>query len=168
MPKPEFLTMLREETKRHGIVLIFDEIVSFRVARGGAQELVGITPDLTTLGKVIAGGMPGGAFGGKSEIMALFDPKSPTKIPQSGTFNAAPIVMAAGLAQLEAMTPEVYATLEKRAKFMADGLTELFKKHGVVASVIQVGSIFQYFFLPKLPSNYRESGSDDKAKHEYI
>eukprot|EP01051_Picozoa_sp_SAG22_P007367 SAG22_NODE_516_length_9563_cov_29.476965_7_plen_203_part_00 len=105
---------------------------------------------------------------GQADIMALYDPTSSTKIPQSGTFNAAPIVMVAGLATLKAMTPEVYATLEKRAAFMAAGLEKIFADAGVVASVLAVGSIFQYFFLPKLPTNYREAAADDKAKHAYL
>jgi len=95
------------ETQRRGIVLIFDEVISFRVAWGGAQEHFGVRPDLTTLGKIIGGGLPVGAFGGRRDIMAYYDPRQgAARISQGGTFNANPVTMAAGLATLNALTPE--------------------------------------------------------------
>ena len=105
LPEPGFLEGLRRITREHGIVLIFDEVVSFRAGAGGAQGRFGVRPDLTCLAKVVAGGTPGGAFGGRADIMALYDPTGGAPaIPQSGTYNGNPIVMAAGLATLRTMT----------------------------------------------------------------
>lgn len=168
MPDPHFLKTLREVTAAHGILLIFDEIVAFRIAPGGAQSVFGIKPDLTTLGKVIAGGCPGAAFGGREDVMALYRPDNPQRIPQSGTFNAAPLTAEAGLATLRAMTPEVFATMERRATHVADSLRTLFAEAGIMASVLQVGSFFQYFFLPELPRNYREAAKDSQEKQNWL
>jgi len=117
---------------------------------------------------VIAGGCPGAAFGGREDVMALYRPDNPQRIPQSGTFNAAPLTAEAGLATLRAMTPEVFATMERRATHVADSLRALFAEAGVTASVLQVGSFFQYFFLPELPSNYREAAKDSQEKHTWL
>lgn len=168
IPQPEFLATLREVTAKHGILLIFDEIVAFRIAPGGAQSVFGIKPDLTTLGKVIAGGCPGAAFGGREDVMALYRPDNPERIPQSGTFNAAPLTAEAGLATLRTMTPEVYDVMEQRAIHVAESLSTIFKEYNIVASVLQVGSFFQLFFLPTLPSNYREAALDSSEKHNWL
>lgn len=168
IPQPEFLATLREVTATHGILLIFDEIVAFRIAPGGAQSVFGIKPDLTTLGKVIAGGCPGAAFGGREDVMALYRPDNAARIPQSGTFNAAPLTAEAGLATLRTMTPEVYTVMEHRAAHVCARLREIFAEAGIVASVLQVGSFFQYFFLPELPNNYREASLDSSEKHNWL
>ena len=104
----EFLRGLRELTSELGIVLIYDEVQSFRIAPGGAQETLGVIPDMTALGKIIGGGTPVGAFGGRADIMELFDPTRPGAIPHAGTFNANPVTMAAGEAVMNHLTPEVY------------------------------------------------------------
>ena len=168
IPQPAFLAALREVTAKHGILLIFDEIVAFRIAPGGAQSVFGIKPDLTTLGKVIAGGCPGAAFGGREDVMALYRPDNAARIPQSGTFNAAPLTAEAGLATLRTMTPEVYGVMERRAMHVAAKLREIFAEAGIVASVLQVGSFFQLFFLPELPTNYREASLDSSEKHNWL
>src|SRR5260370_40190461 len=108
-PAEGFLQRLRAITERHGIVLIFDEVISFRVAWGGAQERLGVRPDLTTFGKIIGGGLPVGAFGGRADVMNFYDPrKGGARISHGGTFNANPVTMAAGVATLNALTPEAY------------------------------------------------------------
>ncbi len=103
---PEFVGVLREETRRRGILLIHDEIITFRVALGGLQSVYGLEPDITTLGKVIGGGHPIGAVGGRAELMDIFDPRSPDHLVHGGTFSANPVTMRAGLASLELLTAE--------------------------------------------------------------
>ena len=104
----EFLRGIREITEELGIVLIFDEVQSFRVSAGGAQEMMGVIPDMTTFGKIIGGGMPVGAWGGRREIMALFDPTEGAPLAHAGTFNANPMTMVAGEVVMNHLTPEVY------------------------------------------------------------
>ena len=135
---PEFLSFLRELTREAGALLILDEVISFRVGYNGAQGRLGVTPDLTTLGKVIGGGLPVGAFGGRADVMALFDPRSERPIGHGGTFNANPLTMAAGLATLSELTPERYEALESlggELRRKLEGISGL--------SVEQVGSLFR-------------------------
>ncbi|WP_353352516.1 glutamate-1-semialdehyde 2,1-aminomutase [Oceaniserpentilla sp. 4NH20-0058] len=145
-PEGGFLQGLRELCDVHGIVLIFDEVMcGFRAAKGGAQEVYGVTPDMTTLGKVIGGGMPVGAFGGKKEIMSHLAPLGP--VYQAGTLSGNPIAMAAGLAMLEAISqPGFYDDLTTRTTKLCEGLETLGQKHGIPISTNQVGSMFGYFF----------------------
>jgi glutamate-1-semialdehyde 2,1-aminomutase len=138
----DFLGFLRELTREAGALLVFDEVISFRVGYHGAQGRLGITPDLTTLGKIIGGGLPVGAFGGRAEVMELFDPRTERPIQHGGTFNANPLTMAAGLATLEEMTPERYARLEALAVELAEKLAALFSDLSAPFSVTQAGSLF--------------------------
>nr|MBA3415017.1 aspartate aminotransferase family protein [Chloroflexia bacterium] len=109
-----FVHALREMTRAHGILLIVDEVITLRVAPGGAQALYGVTPDLTTMGKVIGGGFPVGAVGGRAEVMAVFDPRGgQPKVPHGGTFTANPVTMAAGLATMRKLTPDAYRRLDE-------------------------------------------------------
>jgi glutamate-1-semialdehyde 2,1-aminomutase len=142
----EFLAFVRELTRDAGALLVFDEVISFRVGYHGAQGRVGITPDLTTLGKIIGGGLPVGAFGGRVDVMALFDPRSERSLGHGGTFNANPLTMAAGLATLAELTPRRYDELEALATDLREQLTDLFADTGVSASVSQVGSLFNLHF----------------------
>ena len=145
-PVPGFLEGLRELCTEHGVILIFDEVMTgFRVARGGAQEYYGITPDLTTLGKVIGGGLPVGAFGGKKEIMQHIAPTGP--VYQAGTLSGNPVSMAAGLSTLQALdVPGFHDELAQAAKMLAEGLQELAEKHTIPLTVNYVGGMYGFFF----------------------
>lgn len=168
LPVDNFLGNLRELTSRHDVLLVFDEIISYRVARGGAQELYDVRPDLTALAKIVAGGMPGGAFGGREDIMALYDPRPGARIPQAGTFNGNPVTMAAGLATLRELTPEAYARLERLGSRAATGLAAVFAEAGIPASAAAVGSLFRIHILPEYPRNYREAANDNKALQQWL
>jgi glutamate-1-semialdehyde 2,1-aminomutase len=143
---PGFLETLRELTSRHGALLIFDEVMTgFRVALGGAQGLYGIRPDLTTLGKVVGGGMPVGAFGGRAEIMDRVTPDGP--VFHAGTLSGNPVAMAAGLATLkEVMQPGFYAGLERKTRMFMDGLGERAREAGIPLATVAVGGMFGFFF----------------------
>ena len=145
-PAPGFLSGLRDLTAGHEIVLIFDEVITgFRVARGGAQELYGVTADLTTLGKIIGGGFPVGAYGGKREIMECVSPLGPAV--QAGTLAGNPVAMAAGLATLEALAaPDVYPELERKGRLLQEGLAAAAEEAGVAVVSNRVGSMSTVFF----------------------
>lgn len=145
-PEPGFLQGLRELCTQYSIVLIFDEVMcGFRAAKGGAQEVYNVEPDMTTLGKVIGGGMPVGAFGGKREIMEHLAPLGP--VYQAGTLSGNPIAMAAGKAMLEAISqPGFYDDLTQKARLLCQGLEDLAKKHNIPFTTNQVGSMFGFFF----------------------
>ena len=145
-PEVGFLECLRKLCDQYGIVLIFDEVMSgFRVALGGAQQIYGVKPDLTTLGKVIGGGMPVGAFGGREEIMAQLAPNG--AVYQAGTLSGNPLAMAAGLKTLELVSePGFYEKLTQRTSQLLDGLKERAKEAGIPFSTNQVGAMFGLFF----------------------
>jgi glutamate-1-semialdehyde 2,1-aminomutase len=145
-PKPGYLQAMREVTAQHGSVLIFDEVMTgFRVAAGGAQELFNIRPDLTTLGKVIGGGLPVGAYGGRADIMRCVAPAGP--VYQAGTLSGNPLAVAAGLAALRRLEMEKpYAKLEALAMRLEKGLRDALSRAGVAGSVNRVGSMFTLFF----------------------
>jgi glutamate-1-semialdehyde 2,1-aminomutase len=166
---PEYLQALRAACDRHGSLLIFDEVISFRVARGGAQELYGIRPDLTTLGKVIGGGLPVAAFGGRADVMELLDPRRPGFLPQAGTLNGHPLGMAAGLATLELLTPDVYAELDRRGERTREGLRALFAEHEVPAQVTGVASLMQiHFTADPVRSNREVQRTDARRRREFV
>jgi glutamate-1-semialdehyde 2,1-aminomutase len=145
-PVPGFLETLREQCTRHGAVLIFDEVMTgFRVARGGAQQLYGVTPDLTTLGKIVGGGMPVGAFGGKREIMQQIAPLGP--VYQAGTLSGNPVAMAAGLATLDGLdTPGFYDALAESTERLVSGLGQVASRAGVPFATNHVCGMFGLFF----------------------
>jgi glutamate-1-semialdehyde 2,1-aminomutase len=161
-PAPGFLERLRELTAHHGIVLIFDEVISFRVAPGGAQERLGIRPDLTTLGKIIGGGLAVGAFGGRADIMSAYDPrKGGPRISQGGTFNANPVTMAAGIATLTALTPEAYARLDALGERLRGGVSRLLQATRRKGQVTGVGSLFWLHWTTAALSDYRSTRPKD-------
>ena len=164
-PVPGFLQTLRDVTARHGIVLIFDEVITFRLSPGGAQTLMGVTPDMTTFGKIIGGGLAVGAFGGRADVMAVFDPRGGTpKVSQGGTFNANPLTMAAGLATLAALTPEAYAHLDRLGESLREKVRKLFRARGAKARVSGIGSLFCLHWTPKRVVDFRSSRPVDPER----
>ena len=155
-PRPGFLELLRKLCTRHGSVLIFDEVMTgFRVALGGAQSLYGIKPDLTTLGKVIGGGMPVGAFGGRRDIMQCVAPLGP--VYQAGTLSGNPVAVAAGLATLKLVqAPGFHDRLAAVTRELCDGLAAAARKHGVGFSAQNVGAMFGLYFRETPPASYAE------------
>jgi glutamate-1-semialdehyde 2,1-aminomutase len=153
-PAPGFLEGLRELTAEHGVILIFDEVITgFRLAYGGAQEYYGIRPDLTCLGKIIGGGLPVGAYGGRRDLMEQMAPEGP--VYQAGTLSGNPLAMAAGIATLEIIRrPGTYDKLEKKAAYLAQGVADNLKKAGVKAALNRVGSISCLFFTRGAVTDY--------------
>jgi glutamate-1-semialdehyde 2,1-aminomutase len=162
-PAGGYLEALRKITKHHGTVLIFDEVMTgFRLALGGAQELYGVQPDLTTLGKIIGGGLPVGAYGGPAEIMDLVAPLGP--MYQAGTLSGNPLAMAAGLATvgyLIAHRNEIYSRLESLSADLVEGVSEAAKEAGVNLTANRVGSMFTWFFTGKKVTDWDSAASCD-------
>jgi glutamate-1-semialdehyde 2,1-aminomutase len=163
-PKPSFLPLLRELCTRHGAVLIFDEVMTgFRVALGGAQALYGIKPDMTTLGKVIGGGMPLGAFGGRRDIMQCVAPIGP--VYQAGTLSGNPVAVAAGLATLTLVQAAgFYDRLGATAYALCKGLNEAAASHRIPFSAQPVGGMFGLYFRETTPQTYAEVMQADKDR----
>ncbi len=163
-PAPGFLEKLRELTARHGAVLIFDEVMTgFRVAYGGAQQLYGIRPDLTTLGKVIGGGLPAAAYGGRSDLMDMVAPAGP--VYQAGTLSGNPLAVAAGLKTLEVLRrPGFYDRLESVSENLASGLSASARHTGVPLVVNRVGSMITGFFTSQPVTDYGSARKSDTSK----
>ncbi len=161
-PAPSFLQTLREQCSKHSALLIFDEVMTgFRVALGGAQALYNIKPDLTTLGKVIGGGLPVGAFGGRADIMACLAPLG--AVYQAGTLSGNPVAVAAGLTTLQLVQePGFYDRLAARTKQFVDGLTAVAREQGVDFSAQSVGGMFGLYFSKQCPTSYAEVMQSDK------
>ena len=164
MPRPEFLPGLRAICDQYASVLIFDEVMTgFRVHLGGAQARYGIAPDLTTLGKVIGGGMPVGAFGGRRAIMERIAPLGP--VYQAGTLSGNPVAVAAGLATLrEIEAPGFYDRLAERTRSLTDGLTESARRAGVAFVAQSVGGMFGLYFASSIPETYDAVMACDKER----
>ena len=164
-PKPGFLEGLRSLTEEHKSVLIFDEVMTgFRLALGGAQELYRIRPDLTTLGKIIGGGLPVGAYGGKREIMELVAPNGP--MYQAGTLSGNPLAMAAGYEMLTLLAKKksIYTALEQRGKQLESGVRDLLRKLGKNYQINRVGSMFTLFFTEREVVDYATAAASDRGK----
>jgi len=164
LPKKDFLEGLRQICDQEGIVLIFDEVMSgFRLAKGGAQEHFGVTPDMTTLGKIIGGGMPVGAYGGKKEIMDYVSPAGP--VYQAGTLSGNPIAMAAGLAMLTHLNenPSVYDTLNKIGGKLVGGFQNTLDKLGLNYTINHLGSMYSLFFTDKEVYDFESAKTSDTA-----
>ncbi|HMK50687.1 MAG TPA: glutamate-1-semialdehyde 2,1-aminomutase [Thermodesulfovibrionales bacterium] len=161
LPKPGFLEAVRKMTKAHGIVLIFDEVMTgFRVSHGGAQEKFGIVPDLTCLGKVIGGGLPVGAYGGKEEIMDLLSPQGP--VYQAGTLSGNPLAMTAGIETLKMLNRKgVYETLERTASVLESGLADAAKTAGVKTKFYRAGTMFCTYFTDTDVVDYASAKKSD-------
>jgi glutamate-1-semialdehyde 2,1-aminomutase len=165
----EFLERLRSVTRELGMLLIFDEVISLRVATGGAQQLYDVTPDLTTMGKIIGGGLPVAAFGGRADVMELLDPRRDPNLPQGGTYNGNPLGMAAGLAAMKELTPAVYEELNRKGARVKDQLTEVFASHDMPAQVSGAGSLFAIHFTDVPVTDYRtKATSNSKITREFF
>ncbi len=163
----DFLQAVRAVTRAHGIVLIFDEVISFRVGYHGAQGALGVTPDMTTLGKIIGGGFPVGAVAGRADVMGVFDPTrgGPPAAPHGGTFNANPVTMAAGLASMRLLTPEAYARLDDLGAKLRASLDDCFKQAGVPGRVTGLGSLFRLHPMDRELTDYRSTrATPDEAE----
>jgi len=165
----DFLVGLRAEAERHGMVFILDEVQSLRLSRGGAQALFGIQPDLTTFGKIIGGGFPVGAFGGRRDIMALFDTSSGNaKIAHAGTFNGNPITMAAGIATLEHLTASAFNWLNGTGDRLREQLRGLGTSHHVPMQITGSGSMFKIHFSAEPVLDYRSGQRANHVIHEAL
>ncbi|MEM4408459.1 MAG: glutamate-1-semialdehyde 2,1-aminomutase, partial [Candidatus Caldarchaeum sp.] len=164
-PEPGFLEGLREITSQHGALLIFDEVISgFRLAPGGAQELYGIPADLTCLGKIIGGGLPVGAYGGRREIMEMVAPSGP--VYQAGTLSGNPLAMAAGIATLDKLVKEEnYKRLEATSSELVGALEAVIKRTGARATINRVGSMFTVFFTEERVTDYRSALRADVKRY---
>ena len=159
LPDGDYLAGVREITRAHDVLLIFDEVITgYRLGIGGAQNLYGVKPDLTTLGKIIGGGLPIGAFGGRREIMELIAPAGP--VYQAGTFSGNPLSLSAGMAAITWLHDhrEIYQRLEDSARSIGEGTS---RKAG---SFVRIGSMFKYFFREAPPRNYREAKECDTGR----
>jgi glutamate-1-semialdehyde 2,1-aminomutase len=167
-PRDGYLHGLRELCTRHGVLLIFDEVMTgFRVALGGAQALYGIVPDLTTFGKVIGGGMPVGAYGGRRDIMEKVAPSGP--IYQAGTLSGNPVAMAAGLAMLELIqAPGFYADLERKTRLLCEGFAAAAREAGVPLSTNHVCGMFGLFFTHEKVETYTQAVASDAAAFKHF
>ncbi len=164
-PSATFLTKLRTLTAELGIILIFDEVITgFRLAYGGAQEYFNITPDLTCLGKIIGGGLPVGAYGGKAEIMDQIAPDGP--VYQAGTLSGNPLAMAAGIANLKLLQrPDFYSDLNEKAAFLADGLNRSAESTGVSITLNRVGSFMTGFFVGTPVTDFNSAMESDTERY---
>lgn len=165
VPQPGYLQALRDVCTREGALLIFDEVMTgFRLSRGGAQQLYGITPDMTTLGKIIGGGLPVGAFGGRAEIMDLLAPLGP--VYQAGTLSGNPLAMAAGIATLQALFhagDAFYSDLGEVSRRIAEGVAAEAARAGIAMTTNRVGSMFTWFFQSGEVNNFDDAARSDTA-----
>jgi glutamate-1-semialdehyde 2,1-aminomutase len=164
LPLPGFLEKLRSLTLQNGALLIFDEVMTgFRVALGGMQERTGIKPDLTCLGKIIGGGLPVGAYGGRGEIMQLVAPVGP--MYQAGTLSGNPLAMAAGIATLnELRKPRKYEELERKGQLLYDGIKQVLHQTGGPVQIVRIGAIFCLFFTAEKVIDYASAKTSDTAR----
>ncbi|MGA1875759.1 MAG: glutamate-1-semialdehyde 2,1-aminomutase [bacterium] len=162
LPQKKFLENLRDLTEQHDIILIFDEVITgFRVGPGGAQGLYNIRPDLTCLGKILGGGLPVGAFGGKKEIMQYIAPLGP--VYQAGTLSGNPLAVSAGLKTLQLLAdPKVYEKLENKTRRLTNGLVMAAKSAGIPVTLNVVGSMFTLFFTSKNVTDYTSALTSDQ------
>ena len=164
LPQPGFLEKLREVTQKYGALLIFDEVMTgFRVALGGMQQRTGITPDLTCFGKIIGGGLPVGAYGGRKDIMQQVAPLGP--MYQAGTLSGNPLAMAAGIATLkELLRPGQYEMLEHKGQLLEEGFTRILHDTGVEAQFVRIGAMFCLYFAQHSVTDYASARKSDTAR----
>ena len=165
LPSAGYLEGLREITRADGALLVIDEVMTgFRLSLGGAQELYGVTPDLTTLGKILGGGLPCGAFGGRSDIMDMLAPLGP--VYQAGTLSGNPLAMAAGIVFLQHLVDHadaIYPALDRTTAAIADGVAAIAREAGVPLTTNRVGSMFTWFFTPQPVTDFTSAATSDTA-----
>ena len=163
-PAEGFLTGLRELTRRHGALLLFDEVITgFRLCYGGAQNLFGVDPDLTTLGKIIGGGLPVAAYGGRRDLMEQIAPLGP--VYQAGTLSGNPLAMRAGIETLKRLKPVgFYDALDRKANFLADAMRQALSETGVIGHVARAGSLLTLFFAAGPVENYAAAKTSDTRR----
>ena len=162
-PKPGFLEFVRKITEENNIVLIFDEVITgFRASRGGAQQYYGVTPDLTTLGKIVGGGLPMGAFCGKREIMELIAPQGP--VYQAGTFSGNPISVQAGLSTLSQLDDKFYKELERKGNFLRSNIESIIDDEQYNIQCVGLASMFQIYINPAEVYNYADAKKSDAER----
>lgn len=162
-PKEGYLEFLREITEENGIILIFDEVITgFRLASGGAQDYYNVTPDLTTLGKIVGGGLPMGAFCGKKEIMELIAPNGP--VYQAGTFSGNPISVQAGLSTLKQLDKNFYTSLNSKGNFLRSNISDIVEDLSLDITPVGLASMFQIYFNPNEVTNYAEAQESDSKR----
>jgi glutamate-1-semialdehyde 2,1-aminomutase len=161
-PEDGYLRHLRAETERDGALLVMDEVISLRVAYGGAQDLYGVTPDLTAMGKIIGGGFSVGAFGGRREIMQQYSPLGERPLTHSGTFNANPIAMAAGVAAMQELDADAIGYLNQLGNRFASGVRQIADEQGIPLQVTGAGSLANLHFSERAPRNASEAAATDK------
>ncbi|ADI02183.1 MAG TPA: glutamate-1-semialdehyde 2,1-aminomutase [Syntrophothermus lipocalidus] len=163
LPQPQFLSGLREITQRFGALLIFDEVITgFRVAYGGFQDVIGVRPDLTCLGKIIGGGLPVGAYGGREDIMNLVAPEGP--VYQAGTLSGNPLAMAAGIATLERLQDgSIYKKLDELGRVLEEGVRSILADKGAKVGLNRLGSMFSWFFTEEEVRDYPSALTSDTA-----
>ena len=162
-PRPGYLEALREATRKAGALLVFDEVMTgFRLAKGGAQERFGIAPDLTCLGKIVGGGLPAAAYGGRADVMATVAPEGP--VYQAGTLSGNPLAMAAGCVVLDLLDDAVYATLEARGAALEEGLRRGARDAGVTVAINRVGSMITVFFCEGPVVDYASAKKSDTKR----
>jgi glutamate-1-semialdehyde 2,1-aminomutase len=166
-PDPAFLPALRRMADEHGALLIFDEVMTgFRIAFGGAAERFGVTPDLTTLGKVIGGGLPVAAYGGRRKLMEQVAPSGP--VYQAGTLSGNPLAMAAGIATLQALTPAVHETIAARTRALVEGMRGIAARRSVPLTADSAGSMFGFFFRAQPVRSYADARAADVARFRRV
>jgi glutamate-1-semialdehyde 2,1-aminomutase len=167
LPEPSFLKGLRELCTQEGTLLIFDEVMTgFRVAFGGSQELYGIQPDLITLGKIIGGGLPVGAYGGKAQWMSQVAPEG--SIYQAGTLSGNPLAVSAGLATLKLLHKNVYSSLEEKGQYLEQGLSACAQKQQIPLKINRVGSMLTLFFASHPVRNFQEARKADHSRFKAL
>jgi glutamate-1-semialdehyde 2,1-aminomutase len=164
----EYLEMLREFSTRNQVVLIFDEVISFRVARGGAQEFYGVIPDMTTFGKIIGGGFAVGAFGGSRELMEQFDPLKGPAVVHAGTFNGNPVTMLAGGITVENLVPEVFEQLDSLTDHLRQGVRDVCVELEIPVQVTGLGSLFGLHFVDGPVRTWRDVAAGDQDRKKQV
>ena len=154
----DYLEALRKVTREVGALLIFDEVITFRLGYRGAQGLWNVEPDLTTLGKIIGGGFPVGAIGGRKDVMAVFDPRAgKPALPHGGTFSANPVTMRAGIAAMQLLDDAAFARLDAMGEAVRSGIDAAFRRHGVPGGTVGLGSLLKIHFTDRPVRDYRSA-----------